>query len=492
MSLNQTNRKKKCFAALALVSAGALLSTIVLTLSPAASQADSQLSSSALLTARNLSAVFSHTAKTLQPSVVSIKSTRKIPVRARGNLRSPFDDLFGRNPSNPFGGGGLDQLQQGQGSGVIVSDDGTILTNHHVIEGAQEIMVRLTNGAEYRATLLGSDPKTDLAVLSIEGENLIPARLGNSDEVAIGEWVVAAGHPFGLSTSITSGIVSAKGRANVGIVEYENFIQTDAAINPGNSGGPLVNLDGEVIGINTAILSRSGGSMGIGFAIPINLARSILSQIVEDGQVVRGWLGVVIQNLTPELRDSFGFNQSSGVLIGDVAPDGPAEKAGLESGDILESFSGKPVIDINDLRSQVARTRPGVEADVVIFREGLNRTLTVTVGELAGSQKKVSPKKTSASTALGMTLQNMPSRALGKSANPRPQKGVLVVAVDPMSPASRAGLRANDIIESVQGEAIADIEEFHDALSRQDRKSGVRLGLRTGEYRRFVVLEPAN
>ncbi|RMF85297.1 MAG: hypothetical protein D6744_01630, partial [Planctomycetota bacterium] len=295
--------------------------------------------------ANALSEAFANAAEKIRPSVVSIHSVKRIKrdgwtIRRFGDMPDilPFDgdDLlrrfFGdrglRLPERPW-------VQEGLGSGVIVSEDGYILTNNHVAGNADELLVRTHDGKEYTAKVVGVDPMTDLAVIRVDAKGLTAAELGDSDELKVGEWVVAAGSPFGLTGTITAGIVSATGRSNVRIVDYADFIQTDAAINPGNSGGPLVNLKGQVVGINTAIASRSGGFNGVGFAIPVNMARTVMHSLIEKGEVVRGWLGVSIQPLDEALAHSFGYDKTDGVLVGDVLEDGPADKAGLKAGDII-------------------------------------------------------------------------------------------------------------------------------------------------------------
>ena len=276
--------------------------------------------------------------------------------------------------------------QEGVGSGVIATKDGYILTNNHVVDGADEVKVALQDGREFTAKVIGRDPKSDVAVIKIDATDLPAVPMADSDKVEVGDVVLAIGNPFGIGQTVTTGIVSAKGRGNMGL-DYEDFIQTDAAINPGNSGGALVDADGRLIGINTAILSRSGGNQGIGFAIPVNLARDVMGSLIKDGQVTRGYLGVMIQDLTPALAKEFKLKDTTGALIGDVTPKGPADKAGLKSGDLLVEFNGKTVTDSRHLKLEVARTQPGETVPVKILRDGTSKTLEVTVKTLPGTEE---------------------------------------------------------------------------------------------------------
>ncbi len=326
---------------------------------------------------------FVHVAKAVMPTVVNIFSTR-VGTEGQGlhglfddpMLRRFFGEEFSKRFKAPKGRG-----ERGLGSGVIVDPSGIIITNHHVVRQADAIRVLLADKTQYEATLIGSDPKTDLAVLKVDAEGLVTIPWADSDQLEVGEYVLAFGNPFGLNQTVTMGIVSAVGRARMGIAEYEDFIQTDAAINPGNSGGALVNARGELVGINTAIFSRSGGSMGIGFAVPSNMARAILDQLVTTGQVVRGWLGVSIQDLTPDLADQFGVPAAKGVLVGDVLEDSPAEQGGLERGDVIITFDGTPVEDATQLKNVVAVTEVGKEVMVELIRDKRLRTTRVRIGQ---------------------------------------------------------------------------------------------------------------
>jgi serine protease Do len=444
-------------------------------------------------TADDLSAAFADVAEEVHSAVVSIRSIKEVhPVRSDMRLPAPFEDsplgeLFGKH-FGPFQGPSVpDQglVEEGQASGFVTGDDGYILTNNHVVGGADQVRVTLSDGSTYGAEVVGTDPATDLAVIKIDAGHLTSIPLGDSDNLEVGEWVVAAGNPFGLSSTITAGIVSAKGRNRMGIVDYEDFIQTDAAINPGNSGGPLVNLHGQVVGINTAILTRTGANMGVGFAIPINMAKSVMKDLIEHGSVVRGFLGVQIQNLNKDLASSFGFNGTAGALVASVQPDTPAEKAGIKVGDIITEFDGKPVTDIDSFRFLVARTAPGTKADVTVFRDGESTPLTVTVGELA-PMHAAAQSGAGTESEWGMAVQTLTPDLAARLGYDQTMQGVVVTQVDPLGAAADAGIRPLDVITEVQGRAVGDAREFHRILEKSNLSKGVRLTLRSGDAQRFV------
>lgn len=440
-----------------------------------------------------MSKAFVAVAKKVTPAVVNIAITRKVSVD-RDRMHD-FDEFFRRffpdhptprTPQNPK----REPRQQGLGSGVIIDGKGYILTNNHVVREAEEITVKLSDKREFTAKLVGADEKTDIAILKIEGSNLPVATLGNSDNMAVGEWVLAIGNPFGLSQTVTAGIISAKGRAYVGVAEYEDFIQTDAAINPGNSGGPLVNLTGEVIGINTAIASRSGGYQGIGFAIPINMARSIMEQIMSKGKVTRGWLGVQIQPVTPELAKSFGLGDVRGALIADVAPNSPADKAGLKQGDIILSYDGKEVEDGNHLRNMVAATEVGKKAMAQVFRAGKYLDVEVTIGDLGKADwGKLSPSGNQAGSEsleeYGLEVQEL-TPELAKQFGYEEERGVLISGIKPDSAAERFGLQPGDLIVRVNQQKVTSIADIKRALAGNPER--ILLLVRNGNASRFVAL----
>ncbi len=443
-----------------------------------------------------LSGAFEYVAETIGPSVVTIRSTREIEVPAMNGMPrfpfdSPFEEFFGlprRAPQNEESPA-RKQIQRGEGSGVVVSADGFILTNNHVVEDATEVDVVFADASEYRAEIVGTDPKTDLAVLKIDAGGLTPAALGDSDTLRVGQWVVAAGNPFGLSSTITAGIVSATGRNRMGITDYEDFIQTDAAINRGNSGGPLVNLRGEVIGINTAILSRTGGSVGVGFAIPVNMAKDVMDELIADGRVVRGYLGVLIQDLSEGMAQSFGYDSTDGALVNELTPDGPAAQAGLQPGDIIIALDGTPVTAISKLRLEVAGIDPGTDVDVTVFRDGERRSFTVTIEELPTTEVAAVPSADGEDLNLGLKVQTLTPDVRRQLRLDGDVDGVVVAAVEPYSAAAEAGVSRGDVITHVQNTAVDDLRSFRNALKQYDLEDGVRLTLRRGDMRRFVFLQ---
>ncbi len=448
----------------------------------------------------DLSTAFEHVAEVIRPSIVSVTSLQKIPARS-GPLpppifESPFDDLLRRffgeipRPMPPGRQGRQHELfRRGLGTGVIVSEDGYILTNNHVVRDADKVTVQLSDKRVFTAKVVGTDPKTDVAVLKIDATGLHPAKLGDSDKVRVGQWVVAAGNPFGLTATITAGIISAKGRSNVAAAEYEDFIQTDAAINPGNSGGPLVNLRGEVIGINTAIVTRSGGYMGIGFAIPINMARTVMQDIIKEGRVVRGYLGVVIQDLTPELAESFGFKGTEGALVSQVMKDTPADEAGLRPGDIITRFGDKRIHNMQELRIAASTTHPGTKVEVEFYRDGKKHTTTIEVGELTEEVAAAAGGRAAEHTAeaLGLTVRTL-TPELARQYDIDRDQGVVVTQVEPGSPAENAGLRPGDVIVSVQGRDVRTIRDFREIMRRANLKRGVRMIVETRGMQRFVFI----
>ncbi len=408
---------------------------------------------------------FAELADQLMPSVVNISSSktakrRAAPVPQPGQ---PGGDLFDEFFERFFRGTPEQQPrpQQSLGSGFIISADGFILTNDHVVSGADKVKVHLSDGRNFTAEVKGLDPKLDLALLKIDtGETLPVARLGDSDTLRVGEWVMAIGNPFGLNQTVTVGIVSAKGRV-IGAGPYDNFIQTDASINPGNSGGPLFNLQGEVVGINSAIVADG---QGIGFATPINAAREVLSQLREEGRVTRGYLGVSIQNIDEELAASFGLDEARGALVADVVEDSPAAKAGIARGDIILAFEDQPIETANDLPRLVAATPVGRKAKLTIWRDGATRAITVAVGRLPEpAEAGVTAAGAGDSANLGLTLADLTPELARAYGFPPDRSGVVVTAVAPDGPAAEASLRPGDLILEINGQAVS----AKDALTRR-------------------------
>jgi serine protease Do len=443
--------------------------------------------------AKSLSTAFEAVADKITPSVVSVASAKK--PQKREVLRKKFNDPAFEQFKEFFGEDFFDKFQQpdngqqGLGTGVIVNSDGLILTNNHVLGEADDITVTLSDKRKFKAEIKGRDPKSDIAVIKIKADKLVPATLGDSNNLKIGEWVVACGNPFGLSNSITAGIVSAKGRSISGGGQFEDFIQTDAAINPGNSGGPLLNLNGEVIGINTAIFSRSGGYMGIGFAIPISMAKTVMDSLITKGKVVRGWLGVGIQNLTDELSASFQFDGTEGALVGSVSEGSPAFKAGIEQGDIITQFGKTKITDVNQLRNLVAATVPGEKIEVQVQRAGKAKTLTVNIEELS-NQDQAEPDEVinDSSVDLGIEMQTL-TPELAKQLKSKKSHGVVVTGVAPGGIAQAAGLAPRDIIVSVNSKPVKNVKEFLTEVDKTKLEKGVRLVVDSGGMERFVFLK---
>ena len=450
----------------------------------------------ALAQAKSLSSIFEKVADTITPSVVNITAARKARPSRKGHpsqndpTLDPFREYFGNDLFERFF-----PEQQGEGSsqpafgtGVIIDTEGHILTNNHVIGEADDITVRLHDQRSLKAEVVGRDERTDIAVIKVKGAKLVPAQLGDSDQLKIGEWVVAAGNPFGLDNTITAGIVSAKGRSIMGGNQYEDFIQTDAAINPGNSGGPLVNLEGQVVGINTAIFSRSGGYMGIGFAIPANMARSVYESLISSGKVVRGWIGVGIQNLTEDLAKSFKYSGSDGALVGHVEPNGPAAKAGIKQGDIIVSINGETMKNINQLRNYVAALKPNKSIPVEIYRDGKKQQVELTILELPASAKKAGLLEKTSSSELGLMLEPLTSELAAQLGSER-TSGLVVTKVRPGSIASRGGILARDIIISVNGKEVTNPADLKEIVTTEALKNGVRFVVETQGMQRFVLIQ---
>jgi serine protease Do len=427
-----------------------------------------------------LSNAFSSISEKVNPSVVSVVSTMKIKVQQPG--LSPFgNDPFFDELRRFFGPDAFPKYnvpeeredeRSGLGSGVIITDNGYILTNNHVVENADKIKVILSDKREFDAEITGRDPETDIAVIKINAQNLPIVTLGDSDNARVGEWVLAIGNPFGLQHTVTAGIISAVGRTGMGVTQYEDFIQTDAAINPGNSGGPLVNLDGEVIGINTFIFSRSGGYMGMGFAIPINMAKRIMEQLIEKGKITRGWFGVTIQDLDEELAKSLQLKQTKGVVVRQVEIDSPADKAGINSNDIILKIDGKAIETTKQLMNIVASLTPGTEIKVIISRDSKEISKNVKIVEKKSLQEIAEKTdSTQSQDKLGIAVKEL-TKQLIEQYKLKSEEGVVVIKVMPDSIAERAELREGDLIVKINENVVKNMADYNKAIENiADKKS---------------------
>ncbi|MHB8971620.1 MAG: DegQ family serine endoprotease [Pirellulaceae bacterium] len=457
----------------------------------------------AIATAAETAKAFTAVTKTVAPAVVFIKATKQTMMT--GNIPGMNGDMPGMNglqgqiPDEMlrrFFGDRLPEFpaphQQprpsvGEGSGFLISKDGYILTNNHVVGGANRLEVALHDGRKMEAKLVGTDAHTDVALIKVEGQDLPVLPMGDSDAIEVGEWVLAVGSPFGLTGTVTSGIVSAKGRDGMGITDYENFLQTDAAINPGNSGGPLVNLQGQAVGINTAILSSSGGYNGIGFAIPMNMAKQVCDQLMEHGTVTRGFLGVIIQPLTPELAKSFGLGDATGVLIGDVSSDGPAAKIGLQRGDVIVKFNGEPVKDTTSFRNRVAMITPETSVNLEVLRDGQPKTFSLQVGKLPDNDS-VAAAQTESIQSWGLTVQSLDEQ-LAEKLGVESTRGVVVTEVDPNSVAGSAGMRPGMVITEVNRKPVTNAREFDEAAKAAKDSDTLLLLVHLEGHSRYLALQ---
>ncbi|MBS0189975.1 MAG: Do family serine endopeptidase [Phycisphaerales bacterium] len=474
--------------------------------------------------AKSLSTAFRSAASTISQSVVSIRVSKKstTPAAFRGRAEGGnengqetpslppgtekfFERFFGGSggmpgmqdpsqgqaqPQNPGQGPRRAPVMMGQGSGVIATADGSIVTNAHVVDGADIITVALADGTEYEAKLVGIDKDADLAVIKIDAAGLAAAKFADTEEVQPGDWCVAVGNPFGLDHTVTAGVVSAKGRSGVGTAAFEDFIQTDTPINPGNSGGPLVNLDGEVIGINTAIRSNSGGNEGIGFAIPAPTVQSVMHELMTKGYVERGYLGVSIQPLTPDLAASMGTKPKRGVLLGDVVPGGPGAKAGLLAGDIVTSVNGQPVTDPGQLMSRIARLNPGSSAKLGVLRDGKEEAFSATLAKRPGSGSAPTPAAApEKNNKLGLSVQSIDKSMREQFKLKDDESGLAVTDVAAGSAAEAAGLQPGDVILAASGKAITNAEQFNELAGATSEK-GLLLRIKRGDNARFVVVKP--
>jgi serine protease Do len=434
---------------------------------------------------------FANTVNFASPAVVNISTTR-IRKQTPSYTNDPFFEFFDEffSPHND-----LDMQkkfrEQNLGSGIIVTDDGYIITNNHVVSGAEKIKVTLYDNRVFKGEVIGADPKTDIAVVKISARDLRPIPWGDSDNLQVGEFVLAIGNPFGLSHTVTMGIISAVGRADVGIADYEDFIQTDAAINPGNSGGPLVSTDGHLIGINTALFTKSGGYQGIGFAVPSNMARMIMEQLITNGKVVRGWLGVTIQELVPGLSEKFGHKSLEGALVGEVIKDSPAEKSGIKRGDIILEFGGKKVLTPATLRNLVATSRPGEKAPVKLLRSKKLLRIMVTVGELPHEFDRFEPRQAPESyrdVFSGLDVRSL-TEDIARQLNLQSDVlGAVVVSVEEGSPAHEAGLRRGDVILEIDGTRIRDYNSFMETASGMRHKETVMAYVNRSGRKFYTIL----
>ena len=447
------------------------------------------------------SVAFESAADRVNLSVVPILSEQVNQLTSPfGSPSDPLKDFFGDEFFKRFFGNSQSDQKRvvhALGSGVIVSEDGYILTNNHVVDGAEKLTVILADKKKYTAKIVGRDPQTDVAVIKIDAKNLQGASLGNSDQVRVGQWVIAVGNPFQLMHPVTAGIISAKGRSSVNLADYEDFIQTDASINPGNSGGALADLDGNVIGINTAIYSPSGtgGNVGIGFAIPINMAKSVMHQLVAKGKVTRGYLGLLPQDVDEALAKALNLKDTEGSLVGDVTAGGPADKAGIKRGDVITSFNGKKVDNSVQLRNLVAEAEPGSTAKVGLLRDGKVSEASVDLGErpknIADASGGTSAPESSSSERFGLSVQDLTpeiARALGYGDD----NGVVVVDVKTASMAESAGLQKNDLIKDVNRAQVHSVGEFNKAMKRVGKNDSVALLVRRGNNTFFVAMQMAS
>ena len=428
--------------------------------------------------------------KLVAPAVVKIETTTTIkntPALDMPGFNDPFlQQFFGRQSRRM-----PPQHQHGIGSGVIVTKDGYILTNNHVVDGANEVTVTLTDGREFTAKVVGRDPKSDIAVVKIAADNLPVVPVADSDKVEVGDVVLAVGNPFGVGQTVTKGIVSAKERGGMGIEDYENFIQTDAAINPGNSGGALVDVDGRLIGINTAILSRSGGSQGVGFAVPSDLARNVMHNLIAYGHVTRGYLGVSIQNVTPVLAEEFKLKTAEGALVSEVQADSPAAKAGFKDGDVVLEFNGRKVTDSLHLRLAVADTKPGSSVPVEVLRNGKKETLKATVQQLPGSEQLAGNEPGSSKdtgTLNGVGVADVDPQLRSEFNIPKNVNGAVITQVDPSSASADAGLKPGDVIEEINHQAVKGADDAVNLTSNpSDKRTLLRVWANGGSH--YVVVD---
>ncbi|MEJ2634216.1 MAG: DegQ family serine endoprotease [Calditrichia bacterium] len=434
--------------------------------------------------AQQLSDVFASVAEQANPSVVTVFTETKV----KAQQGSPFggDEFFRKFFQIPEHQGNLTRM--GLGSGVIVDANGVILTNNHVVEGADNIQVQLMDGREFNAKVKGTDPLTDLAVITIEAKNLKPINFGSSEKLRVGDWVLAIGSPLNpeLEHTVTAGIISAKGRTGVGLSQYEDYLQTDAAINPGNSGGALVNMNGELVGINSAIATQTGGFQGIGFAIPVDLAKVIMNDIITKGKVIRGWLGVYIQNITPEIAKALKLNTAQGVIVSKVQSNSPAEKAGLKAEDVIVKYDDRQVNTAGELSTWVSTTSPGTEVNIGIIRNDKPMTIKVKIGELSSAEQKSQENQTSYSS-IGLEVANITPDLIQQYKLQPNESGVVITAVDPNGLAAQVGMQPGDVVLKLNREPVTSVTAFNKIIKSVKPGENLLFYMRRGEGNYFAA-----
>jgi serine protease Do len=482
---------------------GGLALAVILSIGTNGPAAAAQTSAPAVVQARGaldaMSQAFEAAAAKVSPSVVSIFAEQVVQANNRqGMPDDPFRDFFGDQFFRRFfgdpsqGGGGQRRTVRSLGSGVIVSRDGLILTNNHVVDKAAKLSVVIGDKKSYPAKVIGTDPQTDMAVIRIDAKDLPVADLGDSDDVKVGEWVLAVGNPFELMHSVTAGIISAKGRSSVGLADYEDFIQTDASINPGNSGGALADLDGRIIGINTAITSPSGGNIGIGFAVPINMAKRVMDELVAKGQVVRGYVGVTLQPINENMAQALKLKSTDGALVADVVPDGPADRAGIKRGDVVVAVNGTAVKDNTQVRNLVAEGQPGKSVSLGLLRDGTRLERTVTLAERPRERGDQTPQGERPGDAsqqkLGLAVQDL-TPDIAQQLGYKNETGALVAEVVPGSPADDAGLETGDLVQEVNRIPVRTARDFERLVRGLRAGDAVALLIRRGQGTVFLSLK---
>jgi serine protease Do len=489
----RVSTKSQIWCSAAVLAVGTLIGGSVIAKTQRASSSDAPILAPALASTAPvapLSSSYASVIKGVLPEVVSVASSKIVhPTESTQPFSNNplFRQFFGDQA--PGSERPQPQREQGLGSGVIIGTNGYILTNNHVVDGATDVKVYLHDGREFQGHIVGTDAKTDVAVLKIDANNLPAIPLGDSSKVQVGDLVFAVGDPFGVGQTVTMGIVSAKGRANLGIEDYEDFIQTDASINPGNSGGALIDARGELVGINTAILSRSGGSQGIGFAIPVNLARHDMDEIIANGHVIRGWLGATIQNVTPAMAKAFGMEAPSGALIADVSSASPAAEAGLKPGDIITSMNGQAIADSASLRLQVSESAPGTSFPMTVRRGNSTLNITAKLRELPSDAGKTPEAAEGEQVERGIQVENLTPALSQQLQLSKEDHGVVVAQIDPNSVAATAGVHEGDLIEEVDHHSVATVSEFEQAMRGAGSQTVLLRVVRDGTGL-YIAVEP--